>query len=61
MWSTRRCILGLALHFAAVASYDYNIDGAINRDAEPYVIAMVNNASMGPDGTSIMNRWNHTC
>ena len=58
---TRRCILGLALRFAAVAGYDYDIDGAINHDAEPYVIAMVNNASMGPDGTSVMNRWNHTC
>jgi hypothetical protein len=50
MWSTWGCILGLALHLRPVAGYDYNTDGAINHDAEPYVIAMANNASIGPDG-----------
>ena len=43
MWSTQRNLLCLAFHLTVVA-------GAINHDAEPYVIAMVNNASMGPDG-----------
>jgi len=51
MRSTQSSILGLALHVTAVIGYDYNTDGAINHDAEPYVIAMVNNASIGPDGT----------
>lgn len=40
-------LIGLALHFAAVLGYDY---GAINHGAEPYVVAMFNNASIGPDG-----------
>jgi hypothetical protein len=43
MWSTQSPILCLALQLTAVA-------GAINHDAEPYVVAMVNNAFMGPDG-----------
>ena len=51
MWSTQRCILGLALHLTAVTSTVYNTNGAINHDAQPYVMSMVNNASIGPDGT----------
>jgi hypothetical protein len=43
MWSAQSVVFGLALHLTAVA-------GAIDHDAEPYVIAMVNNASLGPDG-----------
>lgn len=49
MWSSRSHVLALALHFTTVVCYDY---GSINQDAEPYVIAMVNNASVGPDGMS---------
>ena len=38
-------VLGLALQLTDVV--------AQNRDAEPYVIAMVNNASVGPDGAPL--------
>ena len=54
MWSTRSVISCLALQLTAVA-------GAINHDAEPYVIAMVNNASMGPDGMYAPDCCKSTC
>jgi hypothetical protein len=49
MWPTRSYVLGLVIHSTAVVGYNY---GAVNNDADPYVIAMVNNASVGPDGMS---------
>jgi hypothetical protein len=49
MWSTRSHVLSLIIHSTAVLGYNY---GTVNSDADPYVIAMVNNASVGPDGTS---------
>jgi hypothetical protein len=42
-----RSALVLALHLPAVLGYDY---GKLNHDAEPYVVAMFANESMGPDG-----------
>jgi hypothetical protein len=40
-----RLCLGLILGGVMATNY-----GAINHDAEPYVISMVNNASVGLDG-----------
>jgi hypothetical protein len=42
-----RSTLILALHLTAVFGYDY---GSLNHDAEPYVVAMFSNESIGPDG-----------
>lgn len=47
MPTSRLVLINLAFHLAAVLGYDY---GAINHGAEPYVVAMFNNASIGPDG-----------
>lgn len=42
-------VLALALQLATVVAQEGY--GSVNHDAQPYVIAMVNNASVGPDGT----------
>ena len=39
---------GMALNLTTIVASEH---GVTNPDAEPYVIAMVNNASVGPDGT----------
>jgi hypothetical protein len=45
-----RSALILALHLPVVLGYDY---GSLNHNAEPYVVAMFSNESMGPDGMLI--------
>jgi hypothetical protein len=42
-----RSALILALHLPVVFGYNY---GSLNQDAEPYVVAMFGNESIGPDG-----------
>lgn len=42
-------VLGFALHLVGAV--------AQNHDAEPYVIAMVNNASVGADGMLLLNHY----
>lgn len=48
MWQIRGLTIGMALYLRAIVVSDH---GFTNPDAEPYVIAMVNSASVGPDGT----------
>lgn len=47
MWPGLEQMLVLALQAPTALGYSY---GTINHDADPYVIAMRNNVSTGPDG-----------
>lgn len=42
------CVVSFALQWTAIAAQD-----TINHDAQPYPVAMVNNASLGSDGNAI--------
>ena len=48
MWQIRVLAIGMALNLTTIVASEH---GVTNPDVEPYVIAMMDNASVGPDGT----------